>query len=70
MCYEYISEISDCSVAIMATCQDITFPLPESTFSEPFRDKYISEVVRVGSIIISHLSKLKPSSPYCVMLYF
>ena len=42
-----------------------------STFSQPFKEKRISEVVRIGSIIIFHLSKLyeKPSSSYCVLQY-
>ena len=35
---------------------------------QPFKEKYMSEVVRIGSITISHLSK--PSCSYCVMLYF
>ena len=42
-----------------------------TTFSQPFKEKYISEVVRIGSIIIFHLMRSyeKPSSSYCVMSY-
>ena len=38
----------------------LTLPLPssKSTFSQPFKDKCISKVVGIGSIIIFHLSKL------------
>ena len=38
----------------------LTLPLPssKSTFSQPFQEKCISEVVRICSIIIFHLSKL------------
>ena len=37
-----------------------TFSLPslKSTFSQPFKDKCISDVVRIGSVIIFHLSKV------------
>ena len=42
-----------------------------STFSQPFKKKCISDVLRIGSIIIFHLSKLwKAESLYCVMLHF
>ena len=35
----------------------LQLPSSRSTFSQPFREKCISEVVRIGSIIIFHLSK-------------
>ena len=37
-----------------------TFSLPssKSTFSQPFREKCINEVVRIGSVVIFHLNKL------------
>ena len=40
--------------------RNVTFALPssKSTFSQPFREKCISEVVRIGSIIMFPLSKL------------
>ena len=40
--------------------QALTFPLPSSTstFSQPFKEKCTSGVVRIGSVIIFHLSKL------------
>ena len=42
----------------------------KSTFSQPLKEKCISEVVRIDSIIIFHLiSNEKPHSPYCVMCY-
>ena len=37
----------------------------EGTFFRPFEEKYISEVVRIGSTIIYYLSE--PSSSYYVM---
>ena len=37
----------------------------KSTFSQPLKEKCISAVVRIGSILIFHLSKL--SSSHCVM---
>ena len=41
------------------------------TFSQPFKEICINERVKIGSIIIFHLSTLwKPSSSYCVMGYF
>ena len=45
----------------------ISFPSSKSTFSQLFEMK--CQVVKVGSIIIFHLSKIceKPSSLYCVM---
>ena len=38
----------------------LTLPLPslKSTFSQPFKQKCLSEVLRIGSIILFHLSKL------------
>ena len=36
----------------------LSLPSSKSTFSQPFKEKCISEVVRIGSIIIFHLSKL------------
>ena len=40
------------------------------SFSQPFKERSISEVVRIGSIIIFHLiSYGSPSSPYRVMYY-
>ena len=40
--------------------ENVLFELPssKSAFSQPFKDKFISEVVRIASIIIFHLSKL------------
>ena len=32
---------------------------PFSRFSQPFKEKYMSELVRIGGIIIFHLSKLR-----------
>ena len=39
-------------------------------FSQPFKEKCLSEVVRIGSIIIFHLWVSLKSHEYCVMLYF
>ena len=39
-----------------------------STFSQTFEEKCISEVVRIGSIIISHLSKLLKAK-FFILLY-
>ena len=36
----------------------LSLPSSKSTFSQPVKDKCISEVVRIGSIIVFHLSKL------------
>ena len=36
----------------------LSLPSSKSTFSQPFKEKCISEVVRIGSIIILHLIKL------------
>ena len=46
--------------ACLSKCVHVTLSLPSSktTFSPPFKEKCIGEVVRIGSIIISHLSKL------------
>ena len=33
-------------------------PSSKSTFSQPFKEKFMGEVVRIGSRIIFHLSKL------------
>ena len=50
----------------------LSLPSLKSTFSQPFKQKmYWWGSERIGSIIIFHLSKrCKPSSLYCVMLYF
>ena len=55
------------SIDSQAKPEELTLPLPgfESTFSKPFKDKYTSEVVTIGStLIIFHLS-----SSYCVMAF-
>ena len=36
----------------------LSLPSSKSTFSQPFKEKFISDVVRIGHIIIFHLSKL------------
>ena len=36
----------------------LSFPNSKSTFSQSFQRKYLSEVVRIDSILIFHLSKL------------
>ena len=46
---------------IMLTLLLFVFPSSKSTFSQPFKEQYISEVVRIGSIIILHLSKAMKS---------
>ena len=52
----------------------LTLSLPSSkrTFSQPFKEKCMREVVRIGSTIIFHLSISyeNSSSSYCVMSYF
>ena len=40
-----------------------------STFSQPFKEKCISEVVGTGSIIIFHLSKLWKTSILCDVIF-
>ena len=39
-------------------CFTLSLPSSKSTFSQPFKEKCTSEVIRIGSIIIFHLSKL------------
>ena len=42
----------------LADLLTLSLPISNSTFSQPFKQKmYLSEVVRIGSIIIFHLSK-------------
>ena len=50
----------------------LTLPSSKSTSSQPFKEKRISEVVRIDSIIIFHMrvSYEKPSSSFCVMWDF
>ena len=36
----------------------LSLPSSKSTFPQPFKKKFISEVVRIGWIIIFHLNKL------------
>ena len=43
--------ISECALTL-------SLPSSKSTFSQPFKEKCISDVVRMGSIIIFRLSKL------------
>ena len=43
---------------VYAACLTLSLPSSRSTFSQPFQEKCISEVVRIGVIIICHLSKL------------
>ena len=47
----------------------LTLPSSKSTSSLPFKEKRISEVVRIDSKIIFHMrvSYEKPSSSFCVM---
>ena len=48
----------------------LTLSLPR-TFSQPFKKTRMSEVVRIGSIIIFiWVSYEKPSSPYCVVVFY
>ena len=48
----------------------LSFPSSKGTFSQPFKDKCIIEVVRVGMVIFHlRLSYEKPSSWYCVMYF-
>ena len=35
----------------------LSLPSSKSTFSQPFKEKFISKIVRIGSMIIFHLSK-------------
>ena len=63
--------------AALASCKggnrsSLSLPSSKSTFSQPFNRKCISEVERIGSIIIFHLNKLWKAkfSTLCVMLYF
>ena len=52
------------------TCKT-TPPSSKRTFSQLRKEECISEVMRIGSIIIFHMiSYEKPSSSYCVMVYF
>ena len=61
-------QLASGSSAILLT---LSLPYSKSTFSQHFKDKCISDVIRIGSIIFSRLSELwKPSSSYRVMLYF
>ena len=59
---------------MVSTNPGLTLSLPssKSTFSQHFKEKCINKVVRIGSIIIFHQSKLWiwPSSSYRLMLYF
>ena len=50
----------------------LTLPSSKSTSSQPFKEKRISEVVRIDSKIIFHMrvSYEKPSSSFCVMWDF
>ena len=43
---------------LVATFLTVSLPRSKSTFSQPFKEKCINEVVRIGSIIIFHPSKL------------
>ena len=47
-------------ISLQVNLAPLTLSLPSSrsTFSQPFQEKCISEVVRIGVIIICHLSKL------------
>ena len=38
---------------------DVPLTSTKSTFSQPFKEKCINEVMRMGSIIMFHLSKLR-----------
>ena len=51
------------------TILTLSLPSSKSTFSQPFKEKCTSEIVRVVSIIIS-VSYEKPSSPYCAIERF
>ena len=44
-------------------------PSSKRRFSQPFKEKDMDEVVRIGTTIIFHMSKLMPSSSNCVMQY-
>ena len=46
----------DCREAYLSGCH--SFPSSKSTFSQPFKNKCTSDVVRIGSISIFRLSKL------------
>ena len=50
----------------------LSLPRSNSTFPQPFKEKCIGKVVRIGSIIIFHLSVSDemPGSSYYVMQYF
>ena len=56
----FLSQLLGHSSERLATTRVVTLSLPSSkrTFSQPFKEKCISEVMRIGSIIIFHLSKL------------
>ena len=43
---------------ILNTSPSLSLPSSKSTFSQPFKDKCINDLGRIGSIIIFHLSKL------------
>ena len=36
----------------------LSLPSSKSAFSQPFKEKYMSDVVRISSVILFHLSKL------------
>ena len=46
----------------------LSLPGSKKKFSQPFKEKCISVVVRIASEIIFHLSQPKPSSSYCVII--
>ena len=49
----------------------VSFPSSKRTFSQPFKEKCISDAVRIGSVIIFHLKSYeKPGSSYCAMKCF
>ena len=61
-----------CGQKIHPEILTLSLPSSKSTFSQPFKEKCISEEVRIGTIIIIQFeySYEKPSSSYCVMRYF
>ena len=48
----------------------LSLPSLKSTFSQPFKEKCISEVVRISSVIIFHLSKLWKSKFFIRAIVF
>ena len=46
------------NILIVSRAISLSFPSSKTTFSQHFKEKCISDVVRIGSTIIFHLSKL------------